>query len=194
MDRPGDYVPDVDRRDHAGGGLASRASRAAQPQLSASHLSALRIARRRAVTSLPGPSMIWATRAPAARSISSSPTPKHRCLHCRRCFNADMSDLALPKCHYTHRVQQTAVRRGRRRRTAVSIGQLAPVARPSRLRPLGHHPELGRGRRGKKTWPASRPTTSTVPWRTSAAISPSMSCTTARSACSPWSTTAPSPA
>jgi hypothetical protein len=35
---------------------------------------------------------------------------KHRCHHCRRCFNADMSDLALPKCHYTHRVQQTAVR------------------------------------------------------------------------------------
>jgi hypothetical protein len=35
---------------------------------------------------------------------------KHRCPDCRRCFNADMSDLALPKCHYTHRVQQTAVR------------------------------------------------------------------------------------
>ncbi len=35
---------------------------------------------------------------------------KHRCPRCRRCFNADMSDLALPKCHYTHRVQQTAVR------------------------------------------------------------------------------------
>ncbi len=35
---------------------------------------------------------------------------KHRCSRCRRCFNADMSDLALPKCHYTHRVQQTAVR------------------------------------------------------------------------------------
>jgi hypothetical protein len=35
---------------------------------------------------------------------------KHRCPDCRRCFNADMADLALPKCHYTHRVQQTAVR------------------------------------------------------------------------------------
>lgn len=35
---------------------------------------------------------------------------KHHCLDCRRCFNADMADLALPKCHYTHRVQQTAVR------------------------------------------------------------------------------------
>jgi hypothetical protein len=35
---------------------------------------------------------------------------KHRCPDCRRCFNADVSDLALPKCHYTHRVQQTAVR------------------------------------------------------------------------------------
>jgi hypothetical protein len=35
---------------------------------------------------------------------------KHRCSACRRCFNTDMTDLALPKCHYTHRVQQTAVR------------------------------------------------------------------------------------
>src|SRR5664280_1498591 len=35
---------------------------------------------------------------------------KYRCPRCRRAFNADMSDLALPKCHYTHRVQQTAVR------------------------------------------------------------------------------------
>jgi hypothetical protein len=35
---------------------------------------------------------------------------KHHCSACRRCFNTDMTDLALPKCHYTHRVQQTAVR------------------------------------------------------------------------------------
>ncbi len=35
---------------------------------------------------------------------------KHQCSFCRRCFNADMDDLALPKCHYTHRVQQKAVR------------------------------------------------------------------------------------
>jgi ribosomal protein S27AE len=35
---------------------------------------------------------------------------KHRCPGCRRCFTADLADLALPKCHYTHRVQQTAVR------------------------------------------------------------------------------------
>ena len=35
---------------------------------------------------------------------------KHRCPDCRRCFNANMTDLALPRCHYTHRVQQTAVR------------------------------------------------------------------------------------
>jgi transposase len=34
----------------------------------------------------------------------------HQCSSCRRCFNADMDDLALPKCHYTHRVQQSAVR------------------------------------------------------------------------------------
>ena len=35
---------------------------------------------------------------------------KHQCSSCRRCFIADLDDLALPKCHYTHRVQQKAVR------------------------------------------------------------------------------------
>jgi len=29
---------------------------------------------------------------------------KHQCSCYQRCFNADMDDLALPKCHYTHRV------------------------------------------------------------------------------------------
>ena len=35
---------------------------------------------------------------------------KHHCRHCRRIFNADMTDLALPQALYTHRAQQTAVR------------------------------------------------------------------------------------
>ena len=35
---------------------------------------------------------------------------KHKCSCCGRCFHADMDDLALPNCHYTHRVQQRAVR------------------------------------------------------------------------------------
>lgn len=35
---------------------------------------------------------------------------QHQCSSCRRCFSAEMDDLALPKCHYTHRVQQKAVR------------------------------------------------------------------------------------
>jgi len=35
---------------------------------------------------------------------------KHQCSSCRRCFSAEMDDLALPKCHYTHGVQQKAVR------------------------------------------------------------------------------------
>ena len=34
----------------------------------------------------------------------------HQCSSCRRCFNADMDDLALPKCLYTLRVQHRAVR------------------------------------------------------------------------------------
>jgi len=35
---------------------------------------------------------------------------QHHCLGCGAYFNADMDDLALPKCHYTHRVVALAVR------------------------------------------------------------------------------------
>ena len=35
---------------------------------------------------------------------------QHRCPKCNFYFNADMEDLALPKCHYTHRVVGLAVR------------------------------------------------------------------------------------
>jgi hypothetical protein len=35
---------------------------------------------------------------------------QHRCTKCRKYFNADMSDLALPKAHYTLRVVALAVR------------------------------------------------------------------------------------
>ena len=35
---------------------------------------------------------------------------QHRCGRCSRYFNAEMDDLALPKCHYTHRAMATAVR------------------------------------------------------------------------------------
>jgi ribosomal protein S27AE len=35
---------------------------------------------------------------------------QHRCPKCNIYFNADMEDLALPKCHYTHRVVGLAVR------------------------------------------------------------------------------------
>ena len=35
---------------------------------------------------------------------------QHRCPQCNLYFNADMNDLALPKCHYTHRVLALAVR------------------------------------------------------------------------------------
>ena len=34
---------------------------------------------------------------------------QHRCPKCNHYFNADMEDLALPKCHYTHRVVSMAV-------------------------------------------------------------------------------------
>jgi predicted RNA-binding Zn-ribbon protein involved in translation (DUF1610 family) len=35
---------------------------------------------------------------------------KHKCPHCHLRFTADMTDLAVPKCHYTKRVQDLAVR------------------------------------------------------------------------------------
>jgi transposase len=35
---------------------------------------------------------------------------QHRCTRCRKHFNADMSDYAMPKAHYTHRVVSLAVR------------------------------------------------------------------------------------
>ena len=35
---------------------------------------------------------------------------QHRCPKCKIYFNAPMEDLALPKCHYTHRVVAMAVR------------------------------------------------------------------------------------
>jgi len=35
---------------------------------------------------------------------------QHRCTHCRKFFNADTSEYALPKSHYTHRVVSLAVR------------------------------------------------------------------------------------
>lgn len=35
---------------------------------------------------------------------------RHRCSHCGRCFATPMTDLALPKCLYTRRVQNLAVR------------------------------------------------------------------------------------
>ena len=35
---------------------------------------------------------------------------QHRCTECRKHFNADTSEYALPKSHYTHRVVSLAVR------------------------------------------------------------------------------------
>lgn len=35
---------------------------------------------------------------------------QHRCTRCKKFFNADMSDYALPRAHYTHRVVSMAVR------------------------------------------------------------------------------------
>ena len=86
----------------------------------------------------------------------------HRCLACRRSFPADQSDLAPLKSQYTHRVQQTAVR--------LVIEDDMPYRMASWhlwrdhrvFSSLGHHPELGRGRGGKKAGPSLTPFTSSA--------------------------------
>ena len=114
---------------------------------------------------------------------------KHHCPHCGCCFAVDLSDLALPKCHVHPPRPATGRPPGGRGRPALPSRQLAPLARPPRLRPLRHHPELGRGGRGKKSWTASRPPTSTRRWLTSPATWPSTRSTTAPSASSrSWTT------
>ena len=74
---------------------------------------------------------------------------------------ADQSDLAPLKSQYTHRVQQTAVR--------LVIEDDMPYRmaswhlwRDHRVCFLGHHPEFGRGRGGKKAGPPLTPSTSST--------------------------------
>ena len=107
----------------------------------------------------------------------------HQCSWCRRCFNTDMDDLALPKCHYTHRARAASGAAGDRRRPALSGGQLASLARPPSLCALRHNPELGRGGGGKKANGASTVSTWTGLWPRSAATWRPTRSTTGRSAC-----------
>lgn len=71
----------------------------------------------------------------------------------------------------------------RRGRHALPDRLLAFMAGPTRLRPLGHDPELGRGGGEKKASGRSSGSTSTKRWQSSPGTSPSMNCTMARSAC-----------
>src|SRR5207253_4327397 len=64
-------------------------------------------------------------------------------------------------------------------RPALSLGQLAFMARSPCVCAVCHDPELGRGRGEKRRPLASRQSTSTPPWPTSPATSPPMSSTTA---------------
>ena len=86
----------------------------------------------------------------------------HRCLACRRSFPADQSDLAPLKSQYTHRVQQTAVRLVIEDDMPYRMASWHLWRRPPRFCSLGHHPELGRGRGGKKAGPPLTPSTSSA--------------------------------
>jgi len=109
MDRPGDYVPDATE------GI-TRVEDLPPPHIERRRRNSRRrtcprcgcSASRRDVASRTLPDL---GNARTGRPIDIVVTySKYRCPGCRRTFNADMSDLARPKCHYTHRVQQTAVR------------------------------------------------------------------------------------
>ena len=101
---------------------------------------------------------------------------QHRCSKCRLSFNADTSDHALPKAHYTHRVVSLAVRLvvedGLPYQTASwhlwrDHRVFAPYAT------IQNWVEAGEKRRSAK----STPSTSTGPWLSFPATSPSMKCT-----------------
>ena len=91
---------------------------------------------------------------------------KHCCSHCGRCFSVDLSDLALPKCLYTRRVQRMAVR-------LVAEDGLPYQAASWHLwrdhrvfvpyATIQNWVEAA----GEKRWAASRPPTSTRRWPTS---------------------------
>jgi len=101
---------------------------------------------------------------------------QHYCTQCRTYCNADLSDLAPPGSHYTHRVIDLAVRL-----------VVAPVARPPCLCPLCHDPTLGRGggkKRRRRAWPR---TSWTGPWLIVRGMRPPMNSMTGLSACSPRS-------
>src|SRR5689334_17532104 len=107
---------------------------------------------------------------------------QHSWTKCRKYFHADLSDLAPPGAQYTHRVIALAVRLVVEDGLPYRPGELAPLARPPRLCPLCHHPELGRGGGEKRRRRAWTRTSWTGPWRIFRAMSPPMSAMMAPSA------------
>ena len=73
---------------------------------------------------------------------------QHYCRPCRKYFNADSSKTysAAPGSHYTRRVVDTAgIRLVVEDGLPSHVAKWALSRRPSRVRPLRHDPELGRG-------------------------------------------------
>ena len=67
---------------------------------------------------------------------------QHRCSKCKRYFNADLTNLADPGCHYTRRVVPGRAF-GCGRRAAIPSGIMALVARPQGICPMGYNSKLG---------------------------------------------------
>ncbi len=156
------------RGDHPRRGSPEAPDRKAQPQLQGPPLPALRRPRRptrhrHAHLTRPRRRACRPSHR-SGRHVLQASLPRLRLLLPRRPVRPGLAQMPL------HPARPVPGRPTRRRgRLALPDGGVAPVARPQGVRPLGHHPELGRGRRGKKRWTPSRPPTSTRRWPTSPA-------------------------
>jgi hypothetical protein len=193
MDRPGDYLPDVTEGITRGEDLPP-------PHFERRSRNYRRRKGPRCGRPAPRCSLARRTRHDLGNARTGRPidlvvtSSQQRWSPCRRCFNADLSDLALAKCHSTPRVPQTAVRRVAKHGLPARSASGPRWRDPRVFVPGATVPNWVEAAGGKKPWPAWRPTLSPAAWGTSAAPSPAMSGTTAHSASFPWSTTAPSPA
>src|ERR1700745_713498 len=107
---------------------------------------------------------------------------QHYCTKCRKYFSADLSDLAPPGAHYTHRVMDLAVRLVVEDGFAYPPASLDPLREHPVFCPFCHDTELGRGGGEKRRRCAWTRTSWTGRWLIFRAMWPPMSSMTAPSA------------
>ena len=125
----------------------------------------------------------WAASSTTGRVICSVGYSRHSCACCQRYFNADLSDLAPPGSHYTHRViswpsawwSRTACP------TAQPRGTCGATTGSSSPSPRSRTGSRRRGKKGRAT--GGDRATWTGPWPISPATWRPTNCTTAPSVC-----------